>query len=105
ALVRDQVEIPLPVACLRVREAVELVRQRPKGLRDHPPRGDRNREFACTRSEQRSADLEKVAEVDQVQPLEVLETVAAEMELDAAGLVAQIEEGCLAHDALRGHAA
>jgi hypothetical protein len=84
---------------------VELVRQRAQRLGDDTPRGDRDRDLAGARAEERPGDLEEVAQVDQVEGVEVVQAVAAEVELDAPGLVTQVQEGGLAHDALRGDAA
>ena len=80
------------------------VRHRPQRLRDHPPGDHAHGDLAGARPEQRPGHLQEIAQVDEVEVGEVGECVAAEVHLDAAAGIAQIQERGLAHDALGGDA-
>src|SRR5581483_10823948 len=93
-LVRDQVEVPLTVALLGVGEAVPLLGQRPQRLGEQPVGAQFDGDLAGLRLEERTARLEDVARVDELQHLEAggAEDVVLEGELDAAGHVLQVAE-------------
>ena len=106
-LVGHEVEVTLPVARLDVGEPVVLVRQRAQRLRQrHEPRDPHGR-LAGFADEAFALDAEEIADVEQRENLRLLRREALEVDvnLDAPGQVAQVEEVRLAHVAVRGDAA
>ena len=64
ALVHQQVEIPLPVALLRVGQAVERIRQRAPDLSEQDELVDRNRRLAAARLRRRPGHADDVTQID-----------------------------------------
>ena len=105
SLVGEEVEVALAGTRLGVLQPRPLVGERQQGLRDDSPGGDGHGDLARARAEERAADLQEVAEVDERERLEGVEVVAPEVELDASGGVTDVEEGGLSHHPLGGDAA
>ena len=116
----DQVEVALAVADFGVGEGVERLavllldhRQRPHRLRQHGELPAVDRQFARVGAEGEALDTHEVADVEQFLENGVVErriafgadVVAADVDLDAARVVLQLEERRAAHDAARHDAA
>jgi hypothetical protein len=112
--VHGEIGVALAVALLRIGEAgvadelpvhhlLLAERQRPQRLREELHRFGANRDLARARPEERSADADDVADVEQVEQREavVAEHVAPEIQLEAALLVGEVSERRLAVPALR----
>ena len=96
--VHDEVDVALAVADLAVREAVELLGQRAKGLGEHGERRGRDGELAAARAHDGARRAQDVAEVKLAEkaPGLVTENVVAAEELDGAAHVLEHDEGGLA---------
>ena len=118
--VDDQVQIPLAVAHLRVGEGIERLAvlllddgQRADRLRQHGELTAVHRQFAGVGMEGESLHADEVADVEQFLENRVVErriafgadVVAADVDLNAARVVLQLEERGAAHDAARHDAA
>ena len=104
--VHDEIHIPLTVAHLLVREAVELLRQGLQGLGEQGDMLGAHAHLALFRAENGALHAHNVADVVLFEAviLLLIHLVPTGVELDAAGLILQVAEGHLAHAAL-GHKA
>ncbi len=107
ASVDDQVDIPLAIARLGVREAVPLVRQRPQRLHQQP-HGLSARTDSSPARVRISTPCGR-HDVADVPALELLvgaaQRLRLQVDLDLAARVLELRERGLAHDALEHHAA
>ena len=92
-LVHQQVEVPLPVARLDVRDAVEGVRQRPPDLRQKLELADCEARFAAPGAGRRPGHAHDVTEVD----VDLAGATGVAEKLDPAGAVDEVEEDELPH--------
>ena len=105
--VRHQIEVTLAVADFRVFEPVPLGRRRAQRLGQDDKAGGFDGNFAGFGGEQRSFHPDKIGQVEMGKyvPLFITEDIFLGVNLDAAALVAHIDEHALAHVAVRGDAA
>ena len=102
----DQVDVALPVAQFRVRDAMPLVGERPQRLREQPQRLHPHRELAGPGPEQGPARADDVADVPAAERLVGLaERRLLQEQLDRAALILDAREARLAHHPLRHHPA
>ena len=99
-LVREQVEVALPVASLDVLEPVVRVGQRPPDLRKQLELGHGQRRLAAPRASGNARRPDHVAEVEVDRPGLLL----AAKQLEPARAVDEVEEDELPHVAPRKHA-
>ena len=92
--VRDQVELALPVAELRVLQPVVLVRRRPQALRQERPALEAKRQLAPLGREDGALGADDVTQVEADQALERLraEQVLARMELKLSRAIHEVDE-------------
>ena len=90
----DEVEIALPIADLDVGQAVPLLRQRQQALGEEVQPRRPDRELVGFRPEQAAFDADPVAEVEQLEDLEVerRQRVLPDVDLDPGKAVGQDEE-------------
>ena len=95
----DQVHVPLAVAGLLVGEAVELLRQGQKGLREQGDGLPPHAHLPPLGAEDHAVDADDVADVILFKAviLRLVHLVLPGVELDAAGLVLEVAEADLAH--------
>ena len=102
-LVGEQVGLALAKALLHVTQAVPLLRRRAQGLAEKHDAVGFDGGLAGAGAKDGALDAEDVAQVQVLQQaVGLAEEVSAQLGLQAAGAVAQVEEGRSAHDAL-GH--
>ena len=103
----DEIEIALPVADLDVGQAVPLLRQRQQALRQEVQPRRPDRELVGLRAEQPALDADPVAEIEQLEDLEIerRQRVLPDVDLDLRAAVGQHEEVRLAERADRENAA
>src|SRR5437867_2931568 len=97
--VGDQVEIPLAVADFGIGQAVPLFRRRTQGLGQDGKRSESNRDFTGFGCKQRPARADEIAKIEVAKNVELLVTehVLLGIGLEAAALVAYVNEHTLAH--------
>jgi hypothetical protein len=101
----DQVDVTLAVTLLDVGQAVPLVRQRAQRLGQQADRFGLDRQLAGLGTGQAAFDGDDVAHVPALEGgVGIAQHRALQEQLDAAGLVLDLREAGLAHDAL-GHQA
>ena len=103
----DQVNVALTIAHIGILQAVPLFGQRIEVLGEQGQLGDSDRDLALLGAENLALDADDVADVELLVALVYVLTdvVALDIELKTAVAVGHVREGCLAHDALRHHAA
>ena len=101
-----QIEITLPVPSLDVDQAVVLVRKRAQRFRQRHELANAEGRLAGFRHEPLALDPDEVADVHEVEHGGLLrrQVLEAEIDLDAAGQVAQVEKMRATHVAVSGHA-
>ncbi len=105
--IRDQVEIALAIADFGVFEAVPFRGRRAQRLGENREAGKLDGNFAGLGGEQRAFDADKIREIKMREDAELLvaQNIFLRVTLDAAALVAHVNEHGLAHVAMRGDAA
>ena len=90
----DEIEVALPVADFDVGQAVPLLRQRQQALREEVQPRRPDRELVGFRPEQTALDADPVAEVEQLEDLEVerRQRVLADVHLDPGEAVGEDEK-------------
>ena len=106
-LVRDQIEITLPVTRLDVLKPVPFLRQRPQRFPEQLELVDFQGRLAGLGEETIAFDADEIAEIDQLEKLDHLlaDFLRVDVNLDPPGRIAQVDEMAFAHVAMRGDAA
>src|SRR5689334_170906 len=99
--IRDQVEIPLPVARFHILQPVPLLRHGMQDLRHEIEMLDVDAEFPGSCPEQVAVDADNVSEIEMLIELVVLlgNGVLAHVDLQALAVLLQMRESGLAHAA------
>ena len=103
----DQIHIALTVAGIGIPQAVEFFRQRQQRLGKQPNMGGMHRDLALLGAEHRPLDAQDITDIPLFEIGVVLfaDVVPADIYLQAAGGILQIQKAGLAHHAAAHHAA
>ena len=99
--IRDQIEIALAVAGLHIFQAVPLFRHGEQRLREELELLDMHAQLAGARAEQIAFDADDVADIEQLEELEIAlaDRVLLDVDLQPLAVLLQVREAGLAHAA------
>src|SRR5678815_2826935 len=102
--VGDQIQVPLTVPGLQVREAVPLLRKRPERLGERQELGGGEGQLPGLAPEERALDADEVTQVGELEALElVTEHVLLDVNLELAAPVPELDERRLSEAPDRHH--
>ena len=106
-LVRDQIDVSLPIACFDVLQAVPFFRWRPERLGQDFEFAHFQRRLAGFGQETGAFDADEIAEIEQIEDFHCLgaDFFLVEVGLNPAGRVSKIDKVTLAHIAMRSDSA